>query len=245
MWKHRRDGETDIYFVSNQKYEERTEELSFRVTDKQPELWRPDSGIVASVPFELVDGRTRLSLHFDPAGSVFIVFGRNTPNLEQPARELPKIAEISGPWQVAFPGQTVVFDTLVSWTEKSDPAVKYYAGTATYKATFTLGDVDSITVLDLGVVDEMARVRVNGQDAGTLWKPPYTVDISGLVKAGDNTLEIDVVNTWLNRLVGDAQPGVQNPGTFTTTKSWNADTPLEPAGLLGPVVLRGGEYGSP
>lgn len=239
LWKHRRDGDTDIYFVSNQRYLACTKEISFRITGRTPELWRPDSGKVESVPFDVADGRTTLSLHFEPAGSVFVVFGKNTPGLEQPRPEPPVLAEVRGPWQVAFPGQTVTFDTLRSWTEHSDPAIKYHSGTATYRTKFMLADAYAITLLDLGAVDEMARVRVNGQEVGTLWKPPYVVDISAAVEAGENTLEVDVVNTWLNRLVGDAQPGVQDVVTFTTTKSWKATTPLESAGLLGPVVLRG------
>lgn len=239
LWKHRRDGGADIYFVSNQRYRACTKEISFRITGRTPELWRPDSGKVESVPFDVADGRTALSLNFEPAGSMFVVFGKNTPGLEQPKPELPVLAEVRGPWQVAFPGQTVTFDTLSPWTEQSNPAIKYYSGTATYRTTFMLAEAHAITLLDLGAVDEMARVRVNGQEVGTLWKPPYTVDISAAVKAGENTLEVDVVNTWLNRLVGDAQPGVQDVAAFTTTKSWDAKTPLERAGLLGPVVLRG------
>lgn len=84
----------------------------------------------------------------------------------------------------------------------------------------------------------MARVRVNGHEVGTLWKPAYTVAIGHVIQPGENTLEVEVVNTWLNRLVGDAQPGVEHPETFTTTTLWNAGTPLQSAGLLGPVVLR-------
>ncbi len=83
----------------------------------------------------------------------------------------------------------------------------------------------------------MARVRVNGQEVATLWKPAYTVAMGHLLQAGENTLEVDVVNTWLNRLAGDAQPGVETHETFTTTVQWNAETPLHSAGLLGPVVL--------
>lgn len=239
LWKHRRDGDTDIYFVSNQKYEERTERISFRVVDRTPELWRPDSGSVEAASFDVAGGRTTVTLRFEPAGSVFVVFGRNTPDVEQPMPGLQSILEVSGPWQAAFPGQSVTFNALSSWTEHPDPAIKYYSGTATYRTTFTLAEVCATTLLDLGAVDEMARVRVNGQEVGTLWKPPYVVDIGKAVRTGDNALEVDVVNTWLNRLVGDAQAGVQDPETFTSTKSWNSRTRLESAGLLGPVVLRG------
>ncbi len=238
LWKHRRDEDADIYFISNQKYRARTAALSFRVSGPAPELWWPDSGRIETVPFEVIDGRTTLSLRFAPAGSVFIVFGKNTPDVQKPEPELQQVAELNGPWQVEFPSQTVRFETLTSWTEHPDPAVKYFSGTATYRTAFTIGQTNPTTVLDLGKVDEMARVRVNGQEVATLWKPPYTAVIGHVVQPGANTLEIDVVNTWLNRLVGDAQSGVENPETFTTKKSWNAETRLQSAGLLGPVVLR-------
>lgn len=238
LWKHRRDGDSDIYFVSNQRYEARTVDVSFRAMGT-PELWRADSGQIELIPYKVRDGRTSLTLDFEPAGSVFLVFGRNTQGIQEPQPELPVVATVEGPWQVEFPSQTVTFDALKSWTESADPEIKFYSGTATYRTTFTLSEDPSSATLDLGVVDEMARVRVNEQEVGTLWKPPYTVDISEAIKPGENTLEVDVVNVWLNRLIGDAQPGVENPQTFTTTKSWKADTPLQSSGLLGPVVVRG------
>jgi hypothetical protein len=179
-------------------------------------------------------------MHFDPAGSVFVVFDKDAPKLDTPQEALEKVADVTGPWQVTFPSQQLAFDTLASWSDHADPAIKYYSGTATYRTDFMLAEVGETTVLDLGTLHEMAKVRVNGNEVATLWKPPYRVDISNAVKAGENTLEVDVVNTWLNRLVGDAQPGVTAPETFTTTTNWKADTPLQPAGLLGPVTLHGG-----
>ena len=238
LWKHRQDGDADIYFVSNQQSRKRTATLSFRVSGRVPELWWPDSGRIETVPYEVRDGRTTLSLHLDPAGSVFVVFGMDTAGVQGPEPDLSQVAELSGPWQVAFPSQTVTFAKLASWTEHTDPAIKYFSGTATYRTAFTIDEVNPSMVLDLGKVDEMARVRVNGREVATLWKPPYTAAIGDVVELGENTLEVDVVNTWLNRLVGDAQAGVAHPETFTTTKSWDAETRLQSAGLLGPVVLR-------
>ena len=237
LWKHRQDGDTDIYFVSNQTAQERDETISFRVTDRRPELWWPDSGTTEAAPFTENDGRTTLSLHFDPSGSVFVVFGKAASEGARQKAELKQVAEVNGPWQVEFPSQRVTFDKLISWTEHPDPAIKYYAGTAVYRTEFSISDVQATTVLDLGTVDAIAKVRVNGQEVGTLWKPPYRADISAAVKPGANALEVEVVNTWLNRLIGDAQPNATTPVTFTTTKSWNAETPLQPAGLLGPVVI--------
>jgi hypothetical protein len=241
LWKHRKEGDADLYFVSNQQERKRTAALSFRVSGQAPELWWPDSGRIESVPFEVADGRTSLSVDLEPSGSVFVVFGMDTPDVPAPAPELHQVLEIRGPWEVAFGDRRETFSDLSSWTTHSDPAIKYYSGTATYRTTFTLAEPAPSAVLDLGKVDEMARVRVNGQEVATLWKPAYTVAIGDVLQPGENTLEVDVVNTWLNRLVGDAQAGVEEPETFTTTKSWNVETPLESAGLLGPVVLRAAE----
>jgi hypothetical protein len=246
LWKHRRDGDTstDIYFVSNQKAEERIETISFRVGDRKPALWWPDSGKIEAVPFKVKKGRTVMSLHFDPAGSVFVVFRKNAKKPEKQQGKLQEVAELKGPWKVEFPGSSATFDTLSSWSEQADPAIKYYSGTASYRTTFTLPKLGASSVLDLGMLHEMAKVRVNGQEVGTLWKQPYRVDISAAVKAGENTLQVDVVNTWLNRLIGDAQPGVTTPETFATTKNWKVETPLQPAGLLGPVkILKGKKPG--
>lgn len=237
LWKHRIDGDTDIYFVSNQNYEARTETVSFRVADRTPTVWRADSGAIESAPFNVANGRTEVTIEFEPAGSVFVVFGRGLD--AEPAPEYRAIAEVKGPWEVSFPMQRVTWESLTSWTESEDPAIKYYSGTATYRTEFNVPAHEGAVLLDLGAVDEMAKVRVNGIEVGTLWKPPYQIDITGAVKPGENTLEVDVVNVWLNRLVGDAQEGVTEPQTFTTTKSWDANTPLQSSGLLGPVRVLG------
>ncbi|MBX7258305.1 MAG: glycoside hydrolase family 2, partial [Candidatus Hydrogenedentes bacterium] len=239
LWKHRREGDIDIYFVSNQKREERTETISFRVDDRKPTLWRPDSGRIEPVRSKTRNGRTSMTLHFDPSGSVFVVFAKSSPRTEPRSPKLRVMAELNGPWTIAFPSGEITSDTLRSWTEQDASSIKYYSGTATYRTSFSVSKVGTTAILDLGMVHEMARVRVNGIDAGALWKQPYRLDISKALKKGENTLEVDVVNTWINRLIGDAQPGVATPETFTTTKNWKAESPLQPAGLLGPVQVVG------
>jgi hypothetical protein len=237
LWKHRQDADTDIYFLSNQQDEERTETISFRVNDRTPELWWPDSGKRESVPFTVEGNRTTVTLPFDPAGSVFVVFRKGASTAAPRKGVLHPVAALNGFWQVEFPSQTETFKELISWTEHDDPVIKYFSGTAVYRTKFKVEDVNEALVLDLGRVDEIARVRVNGQEVGTLWKYPYTVDISAAINKGQNALEIEVVNTWLNRLVGDEQKNVATPETFTTAKTWNKRTKLESAGLIGPVRL--------
>jgi hypothetical protein len=91
--------------------------------------------------------------------------------------------------------------------------------------------------LDLGEVKELASVKINGKMLGTAWKAPYRLDITGTLHAGANSLEISVTNLWVNRLIGDVQPGATKKYTFTTSAPYKADDPLLPSGLLGPVRL--------
>jgi len=159
---------------------------------------------------------------------------------------MPAPIAVGGPWQVTFdpkwngPDKPVTFAQLEDWTQRSEPAIRYYSGVATYRTTFLLSSLDprhSSLLLDLGAVHAIATVRVNGRELGTVWKQPYELDISSAAKAGENTLEIEVVNPWLNRLIGDEQPGAQ-PVTHTEKKAWKAGDKLLPAGLLGPVRVR-------
>ena len=239
LWKHRRDGDTDIYFLTNQKDAARSETISFRVDGKAPELWWPETGCLdREPPFTAADGRVSVPLDFDVHTSVFVVFRNATDMKERKAPERrPAVvhAQLDGPWTVEFPFGQETFAQLTSWTEHQEDDVKYFSGEATYRAAFTAPEAREGVTLDLGEVDDLAVVRVNRQDMGTLWMRPYKVDISAALKPGENTLEITVVNPWKNRLVGDAQPGAKNISTFTSQEVIKADAPLKPAGLLGPV----------
>ena len=154
--------------------------------------------------------------------------------------------EISGPWEVSFtPGwgapEKIVFDHLTDWTARPEEGIKHYSGKATYRRTFDIAatrDPREALLLDLGKVDDIAVVRVNGQELGTLWQPPYRIDISPAVKPGANTLEVDVVNTWNNRLAGDAALPAEQRYTSVTAETVKKNAPLLPAGLIGPVTLQ-------
>jgi hypothetical protein len=156
----------------------------------------------------------------------------------------------------------VTFAKLADWSKHSAPGIKYYSGTATYSCRFSVSDLPSQVFLDLGRVEIMAEVRLNGRDLGTLWKPPYRVDVTGALRPGENTLELRVVNLWINRMIGDeqlpedsdrqpngtlkswppwlaaGQPSPTGRLTFTSWRLWKKDDPLVPSGLLGPVTLQ-------
>jgi len=106
-----------------------------------------------------------------------------------------------------------------------------------YRTRFDVPIVMRDAVLDLGTVNAIARVRLNGKDLGVLWKPPYSVDVSDGLKAGQNSMEVTVVQTWRNRVIGDLQPGV-TPTVFINRQLQKPTDPLLPSGLLGPVVVK-------
>jgi hypothetical protein len=129
--------------------------------------------------------------------------------------------------------------TVLQPLDKSaDPGIRYFSGIATYRSGFDLPQASAAksVVLDLGSVGDVAEVRINGLSVGTLWHPPYRVDIGSAVRAGRNTIEVRVANLWVNRLIGDAQPNAEKV-TFTTLPTYRADAPLRTSGLIGPVVL--------
>ena len=162
--------------------------------------------------------------------------------------------------------ESLSLDALVPLNELPDPAIKYFSGTATYRTTFVLEedpDPEKYPLwLDLGDVRVIAEVRLNDVDLPLLWKPPFRCPVSGAVVRGENTLEVSVTNLWVNRLIGDeylpedsernangtlkAWPEWLNAGepsptgrhAFTTWRLWNKEDPLQPSGLLGPVMLR-------
>lgn len=168
------------------------------------------------------------------------------------ASTLPPV-EIEGAWQVQFeaksgaPAQTTL-GKLQSWTQVSDPTIKYYSGTAKYLKSFNIS-ADALgknrrLYLDLGDVQSLAEVILNGKSLGTLWKMPYQLDISGGARVGVNQLEVRVTNAWHNRLVGQKlrpeafnAPGVEQPWA-SVIPDYGPNEPLFPSGLLGPVTLR-------
>lgn len=274
-WTHRRTNGVDLYFVANTKPEPITGKCSFRITEKTSELWNPETGEVLTLAgARPIDGRTTAVLHFEPAQSWFVVF-RDKPTVPQSARNpfpfWKTVQDITGSWNLSFDPdwgkkETVALDELSSWSEHSDPLVKYYSGTATYRKVFDVSESDiskgkSRLFLDLGHVEVMARVKLNGNACGTAWKPPYRVNVTGALVPGQNELEIEVVNTWVNRMIGDeqlpldaqwkdwetlvawpdwfreGQPSSTGRYTFTTARHYKKDSRLTPSGLLGPVRL--------
>jgi hypothetical protein len=249
VWIHRHVDDAEIYFVGNQSSHDENVLASFRVEGKEAELWHPDTGITEAAEYAIESGQTTVPLHFDPSGSVFVVFRKAA---SAKSRKLPhlvhtQLATVEGPWQVSFPPNwgapaQLALDRLTSWTNSSDPGVKYFSGTASYSKDVTIPTdwlkSDGKLILNLGSVKEIAEVSVNGKPVGgILWKPPFEADITGALKSGINHLDIKVTNLWPNRMIGDQQPGVERTYTFTDSKFYKANSPLMDSGLLGPVQI--------
>jgi hypothetical protein len=241
----------------------------FSMSGKDPETLIFAFGPVPELAAEIqASGDGRLSVDARRPGRYELrtASGRK---LQAVAPPVPPPYEIGGPWEVSFPPKWgapahVTMDKLVSWSGHPDPGVKYFSGTATYSKKFAppqLAGGGRRIDLDLGQVQVMARVKLNGRDLGVLWKKPYCLDVTDVLKPGENELEIRVTNLWVNRMIGDeqlAEDSDRNPDgtlkawpkwvlegkpsptgrfTFTSWRLWKKDdAPIE-SGMLGPVTL--------
>jgi hypothetical protein len=219
------------------------------VSARRAGLWDPVNGDMISAETETTeDGRKRMGLQLGPHGSIFVVFhhGNGPDNLSELAeKEIFESISIQGPWTVRFQKgrgapESVKFKTLKSWTASSVPGIRYFSGTAEYKAEFNLPDPLSGNriLLELGEVREVATVKVNGIECGTLWTKPFSVDITSAIRPGKNGLEIGVTNLWPNRLIGDQFLPESKRIGFTNIQFFKKNSPLLKSGLLGPVTIQ-------
>jgi len=244
---HRRLGDGDLYFIRNRFARSVTTQASFRVRGRVPESWDADTGHIESVSYRITGQRTSVPLRLEPLEAIFVVFRK--PATQSEVRVAPVrrtlVARLDGPWEVQFAqGQgapaSVRFAELLSWTQRPESGIKYYSGTAVYRRSLNVSKEwlrkSQRIELDLGDVRELAEVLVNGKSVGVLWKRPFRIDVSDWLRTGGNLLEVRVTNTWVNRLIGDKQPGAERH-VFTTFDPYEADSPVMEAGLLGPVRI--------
>jgi hypothetical protein len=249
-WIHRQTDDAELYFVASRWEHPEKINATFRVSGRQPELWDPVTGEMReAMAFSQENGRTQVPLEFGPHGSTFVLFrkpiaaeanGKTASNYP-----LTRVqTTLAGPWTVNFDPkwggpEKVVFDQLINWTNSPDPGIKFYSGTAVYHTTFTLPaqSTEGPLWLDLGEVDVVAAVRLNGRDLGVVWTKPARVDITAAVKAGNNDLEITVVNLWPNRLGHDESLPKEQRLTETNIHKFSPASPLLPSGLVGPVSV--------
>jgi hypothetical protein len=244
---HRKLDDADLYFVSNGTAEVQDVEAAFRVTGKAPELWRADTGEVAALSCRIANQSTIVPLKLDPHDAIFVIFRHPTDktNVVVPKAATETLTALDGPWELKFAPnlgapEGARFETLISWTESADFGVKYFSGTATYDKTISIRSEwlrgEARILLDLGKVKAVAEVLINDRPLGVVWKRPFRVDVTDALRAGENRLELRITNLWPNRLIGDKQPGARKIA-FANFDPFQADTPLQPAGLLGPVTV--------
>jgi hypothetical protein len=271
-YAHRSLEGSEVYFVSNRTNQFCQAECLFRVAQGAPELWNPLTGETMSLGTYTRKGNiTAIPLQFEANQSFFVVFNpekQPTAASKSNLKNFPgkkSIAMLDGTWKLTFdpafggPGE-VVFDRLEDWTQRPEEGIKYYSGSVIYQKNFKLSksqlSSDSRRWIHLGEVYNLAEVTLNGQNLGTLWTAPWSLDISKAVKEGDNQLQIKVVNLWPNRLIGDEkipsdgianrkwpewllqkQPRKSARTTFATYNFYKKDAPLLKSGLIGPVVI--------
>ncbi len=277
-YAHRQLETDDVYFVSNGSQDAVSASCTFRVENKDAELWHPETGRRRALNqlSQTGDRRTTVPLRFDPLESYFIVFSPRvaTRAPEVVGADFPTyqvIETVTGPWSVTFDplnggsGEPVTFDELADWSLRSEESIRYYSGTATYAKTIEIPEAvfkdRPPLFIDLGRVEAMASVSMNGNELGIVWKRPFRIALGDAARPGKNTLLLRVVNLWPNRMIGDErlpsdserdeygtlklwpqwllENGKSPTGrvTFATWRHWTADSPLMPSGLLGPVTL--------
>ncbi|HTB97380.1 MAG TPA: glycosyl hydrolase [Terracidiphilus sp.] len=242
---HRKLADGDLYFVDNRGDNGVELDATFRVAGKAAELWHPETGTSEPVSFKIADGRTTVPLKLEGWGTVFVVFRKPTREMQHtlPAKTETELATVQGPWKVTFPADwgappTVTLDALSSWSDSADAGVKYFSGTGTYTNSVTVTSdwfkKGAHVWIDLGDVKNLAEVDVNGKPLGQVWHAPYRVDATAALKPGVNQLTIKVTNSWVNRMIGDQQPGATKY-TFADVKPYRANSKLLASGLIGPV----------
>jgi len=261
---HRRVENADLFFVFNQRDRRTRAELSFRVKGKIPEIWRPDAGErFRAGSYSEEGGRTTVPLAFDAYDSVFVVL-RDPADAAAPIRAgygkapWPKASgrpnrlgvekALTGPWTLTFEPaigpapRSARIETLRSWSDFEDSAIRHFAGKGIYRAQFewTASRSPGPLYLDLGDVKNIARVELNGRDMGVLWKPPFIVPINSALREGTNSLKVTVTNLWPNRLIREAAtPDPFKVAWTNNDDQWSAQDELLPSGLLGPVRILG------
>jgi hypothetical protein len=247
LFVHRKLTDGDLYFIDNRGDHPEQVDATFRVAGKEPELWRAETGQSEAASFKIASGRTTVPLKLEPWGTVFVVF--RTPTTAT-SRTLPEASEnllstVGGPWSLSLQPDrgappAIVLDKLSSWSDNADTGVKYFSGTGTYTKSLDIPadwlKADARIWIDLGDVKNLAEIAVNGQSLGEVWHAPYRIDATAALKPGSNDISIKVTNAWVNRLIGDEQPGAVKI-TFADVTPYRADSAVLPSGLLGPVTI--------
>jgi hypothetical protein len=246
LFTHRVLADGELYFLSNRKARAEAIQARFRVTGKAPEIWRADTGAISPVSYRVEGGETLVDLDLTADEAVFVLFRKSAKarRVDLAKHDWKPLLQLNQAWTLGFQAKrgappSTRLDTLASLTDNADPGIKYFSGVVTYRTAFTLprgSRPGAPLMLDLGQVGDIAEVRINGRAVGYAWKAPYRLDIGKAIRPGPNQLEVKVANLWINRLIGDAQPGAAKI-TWTSDPTYLPTATLRPSGLIGPVTL--------
>jgi hypothetical protein len=247
-WTHRREGMADIYFFANQNARYVSGSVSLQNANGSIRLFDPVTGDIREVRGRLENDRVIIHLSLSEYQSVFVVIDRKGKlALSDDDDKIRSIVfkDLDKEWTLQFdpafggPANPIKTKELESWSDSKDSTIKYYSGTVVYSSNFTLStnNTKGKITLRLQELHNIATVKVNGIECGTIWTKPYRLDISKAVKEGENTIVIEVANTWSNRLIGDQRLPVEKRVTWTTAPFRLANKPLRPAGIIGRVSL--------
>jgi hypothetical protein len=250
LYVHRNLGDIDFFWVNNRNNRKEDLRATFRVTGREAEIWHPETGLIEPASYSIKNNSTEVQLNLEPNDAIFVVFRNKAKEENRTIDKAPEqvLAEITGPWNITFQAgrgapAKATFESLTPWNENSDKGIKFFSGTAVYKNSVDIQDnwltEGTKLWIDLGHVQNLAEIVVNGKSAGIVWKVPFKTDITQLLKEGENSIEIKVTNLWVNRLIGDRQPDATEQITYTTQRPYNANSPLLPSGLMGPVRIVG------
>ncbi len=234
----------EIYFVANQSPTDTIAiDASLRTTGLNVELWNPVTGKIASAAFADTGERTVVPLRLHPLESTFVVMSKEQAAPVESASASICRATLNDGWRVTFTdkfGKTLRRNNfaICDLKDSADDELRHFSGEAVYSRKFDCeAPAGARVVLDLGKVGVMAKVTVNGRYVGGVWTAPYSLDITEALRRGENTVEISVVNTWVNRLIGDAAKPADKRKTNCNFNDWRSDSPLQSSGLIGPVRI--------
>jgi len=250
LWTHRTLPGMEIYFLTNQSENKISFTPSFRSAGLKPQLWDAVTGEIRGLAEYSDNGkRTKLPLLLEGYESCFVVFVNNQNELVKNNRsqnfgEYKSFKSLDCTWQIDFankefgPLNPITIDKLTDWTNWTNEKAKYYSGTATYKTKFNINKLPEGDIfINLGDVGIMAEVKINGQNIGGTWISPFRLNTKNTLKTGENLLEIEVVNLWRNRIVGDKSVPPEKRFTWLIYDDASKDEELQPSGLLGPVTF--------
>lgn len=248
LYNHRRLGDDEIYFIANHSAQSVAFTGAFRADKLYPQAWNPETGTVGDITdYKFQNGQSHIKLKLEGHQSMFIVFSKTKVGQQSNltlVNDVPVWRKVNEGWTIHYndaEGKTneKALPQLTSWTDMQDDWLKSYAGTITYQTSVNMdAKPTGKLLLDLGEVDVIAHLKVNGKDIGTIWKKPYAFEVSNALRAGTNQIEIAVTNLWVNRLITDSGLPAEKRVSSATYNPYKPTDKFLPSGLIGPVVIR-------